>query len=126
MCIRDRNTTTTYKGRFFKFRLRLANANNKTRAFVSGISVTVNMEKRIESENDVVSGTSAKVITFGKPFFATPAIGISAENMASGDFYTISSKSKTGFSIAFTNSSSSGISRTFDYVAQGFGLQSTS
>jgi len=120
------NTTTTYKGRYFKFRLRLANANNKTRAFVSGISVTVNMEKRIESENDVVSGTSTKVITFGKPFYATPAIGISAENMASGDFYTISSKSKTGFSIAFTNSSSSGISRTFDYVAQGYGLQSAS
>ncbi len=120
------NTTTTYKGRYFKFRLRLANANNKTRAFVSGISVSVNMEKRVESENDVVSGTSTKVITFGKPFYATPAIGISAENMASGDFYTISSKSKTGFSIAFTNASSSGISRTFDYVAQGYGLQSTS
>jgi len=120
------NTTTTYKGRYFKFRLRLANANNKTRAFVSGISITVNMEKRTESENNVVSGTSTKVISFGKPFFATPAIGISAENMASGDFYTISSKSKTGFSIAFTNASSSGISRTFDYVAQGYGLQSSS
>ena len=120
------NTTTTFKGRYFKFRLRLANANNKTRAFVSGISILVNMEKRIESENDVVSGTGTYVITFGKPFYATPAIGISAENMASGDFYTISSKSKTGFSIAFTNSSSSGISRTFDYVAQGYGLQSAS
>ena len=120
------NTTTTFKGRYFKFRLRLANANNKTRAFVSGISISVNMEKRIESENDVVSGTGTYVITFGKPFYATPAIGISAENMASGDFYTISSKSKTGFSIAFTDSGSSGISRTFDYVAQGYGLQSAS
>lgn len=120
------NTTTTFKGRYFKFRLRLANANNKTRAFVSGISILVNMEKRIESENDVVSGTGTYVITFGKPFYATPAIGISAENMASGDFYTISSKSKTGFSIAFTDSGSSGISRTFDYVAQGYGLQSAS
>ncbi len=47
------NTTTTYKGRYFKFRLRLANANNKTRAFVSGISVSVNMEKRVESLNDL-------------------------------------------------------------------------
>ena len=120
------NTTTTFKGRYFKFRLLLANANNKTRAFVSGISISVNMEKRIESENDVVSGTGTYVITFGKPFYATPAIGISAENMASGDFYTISSKSKTGFSIAFTDSGSSGISRTFDYVAQGYGLQSAS
>ena len=120
------NTTTTFKGRYFKFRLRLANANNKTRAFVSAISISVSMEKRIESENDVVSGTGTYVITFGKPFYATPAIGISAENMASGDFYTISSKSKTGFSIAFTDSGSSGISRTFDYVAQGYGLQSAS
>ena len=120
------NTTTTFKGRYFKFRLRLTNANNKTRAFVSGISISVSMEKRIESENDVVSGTGTYVITFGKPFYATPAIGISAENMASGDFYTISSKSKTGFSIAFTDSGSSGISRTFDYVAQGYGLQSAS
>jgi hypothetical protein len=120
------NTTTTFKGRYFKFRLRLANANNKTRAFVSAMSISVNMEKRIESENDVVSGTGTYVITFGKPFYATPAIGISAENMASGDFYTISSKSKTGFSIAFTDSGSSGISRTFDYVAQGYGLQSAS
>ena len=84
------------------------------------------MESRAEAENDVVSGTGTKAITFGKPFFQTPAIGISAENMTTGDFYTISSKSKTGFSIAFTNSSSSGISRTFDYVAQGYGLQSAS
>ena len=31
------NTSTTFKGRYFKFRLRLANKNFKTRAFVSGI-----------------------------------------------------------------------------------------
>ena len=39
--------------------------------------------------------------------------------MASGDKYAISSKSKTGFNIAFQNSSGSGVSRTFDYVAKG-------
>ncbi len=120
------NTTSTYKGRYFKFKLRLANKNNKTRAFVSGISISVDMEKRIDSAGDIVSGTGTKAVTFANGFYATPAIGIAAQNMATGDTFTISSKSATGFSIAFTNSSGSGINRTFDYLAQGYGLKSAS
>ena len=84
------------------------------------------MEKRTESDNDVVSGTGTKAVTYTNAFHSSPALGIAAQNMATGDTYTISSKSATGFSIAFTNSSGSGISRTFDYVAQGFGLKSAS
>jgi hypothetical protein len=120
------NASTTYKGRYFKFRLKLSNKNNKVKGFVSGISISVDMEKRTESDNDVVSGTGTKAVTYTNAFHSSPALGIAAQNMATGDTYTISSKSATGFSIAFTNSSGSGISRTFDYVAQGFGLKSAS
>ena len=120
------NATTTYKGRYFKFRLKLSNKNNKVKGFVSGISITVDMEKRIESDNDIASTTGTKVITYTNSFYESPALGISAQNMATGDTYTITSKSATGFSIAFTNSSGSGINRTFDYVAQGYGLKSSS
>ena len=84
------------------------------------------MEKRTESGEDIVSGTSTKAITYTNSFFATPAIGISAQNMVSGDYYAITSKSKTGFTIQFFNSSNSGINRTFDYVLQGYGLKSSS
>ena len=117
------NASTTYKGRYFKFRLRMANANNKVRGFVSGIVITVDMEKRVESGEDIASTTSTKAITFTNSFYATPAIGISAQNMATGDYYTITSKSATGFSITFYNSSASGVNRTFDYVVQGYGLK---
>ena len=120
------NATTTYKGRYFKFRLKLSNKNNKVKGFVSGISISVDLEKRTESDNDVASTTGTKVITYTNSFYESPAVGISAQNMATGDTYTISSKSATGFSIAFTNSSGSGINRTFDYVAQGYGLKSSS
>ncbi len=120
------NTSTSYKGRYFNFKLRLANKLNKVRPFVSGISISVNMEKRVESGEDIASTTSAKVITFTNSFYATPAIGISAQNLATGDYYTITSKTKTGFTIQFFNSSNSGINRTFDYVIQGYGLKSTS
>ena len=120
------NTSTSYKGRYFNFRLRLANKLNKVRPFVSGISISVNMEKRVESGEDIASTTSAKVITFTNSFYAAPAIGISAQNLATGDYYTITSKTKTGFTIQFFNSSNSGINRTFDYVIQGYGLKSAS
>jgi len=120
------NATTTFKGRYFKFRLKLSNKNNKVKGFVSGISITVNLEKRTESDNDVASTTGTKVITYTNAFYESPALGIAAQNMATGDTYTITSKSASGFSIAFTNSSGSGINRTFDYVAQGFGLKSSS
>ena len=120
------NASTTYKGRYFKFRLKLSNKNNKVKGFVSGITITVDMEKRTESDNDVASTTGTKVITYTNAFYESPALGIAAQNMATGDTYTITSKSATGFSIAFTNSSGSGINRTFDYVAQGFGLKSSS
>ena len=120
------NASTTYKGRYFKFRLKLSNKNNKVKGFVSGITITVDMEKRTESDNDVASTTGTKVITYTNAFYESPALGIAAQNMATGDTYTITSKSASGFSIAFTNSSGSGINRTFDYVAQGFGLKSSS
>jgi len=120
------NASTTYKGRYFKFRLRMANKNNKVRGFVSGINISVDMEKRSESGEDIASTTGTKAITYTNSFYASPAVGISAQNMATGDTYTISSKSATGFSIAFTNSSGSGINRTFDYVSQGYGLKSSS
>ena len=120
------NTSTTFKGKFFKFKLRLANTNNKTRAFVSGISIDVKMQKRTETGEDQASGTSTKTITFTNPFFAIPSIGISAQNMATGDFFSISNKSISSFDIVFQNSSGTNINRTFDFVAIGHGLKSSS
>jgi len=120
------NTSTTFKGRYFKFKLRLANKNNKTRAFVSGISIDVKMQKRTETGEDVASGTTTKTVTFTNPFFALPSIGIAAQNMATGDFFSISNKSISSFDIVFQNSSGSNINRTFDFVAIGHGLKSSS
>ena len=120
------NTSTSFKGRYFKFRLRLANTNNKTRAFISGISIQVKMQNRQETGEDVASGSGTKSVTFTNPFFAIPSIGIAAQNMSTGDFFSISNKSVSGFDIVFKNSSDSIVNRTFDFVAIGHGLKSSS
>tara|TARA_Y100000004_G_scaffold32520_1_gene34197 strand:+ start:2751 stop:5681 length:2931 start_codon:yes stop_codon:yes gene_type:complete len=122
----DISQQSTIKGRFFKFRLKLTSDDNKARPEVSKMQVKLVLEKRLESSEDIVSGAGAKAITFTNAFFATPALGIAAQNMVSGDYYAITSKSKTGFTITFFNSSNSAIDRTFDFVAKGHGLKSSS
>jgi hypothetical protein len=122
----DISQQATIKGRYFKFRLKLTSDDNKSRPEVSKMQIKLVLEKRFESEEDVVSGAGAKAITYDNAFYASPAIGIAAQNMATGDFYAITSKTKTGFTITFFNSSGSAQNRTFDYVAKGFGLKSAS
>ena len=118
----DISSSATHQFRYAKFRLRLTNDDYKTSSKVTGLSVKLGLENRTASGADISSGTGTKAVTFANAFYAIPSIGVSVQNMASGDTYTISSKSVTGFSIAFVNSSASGVDRTFDYVAKGYGL----
>jgi len=117
---------STIKGRFFKFKCKITSDDNKVRAKVHTLQAQVNMEKRTEAGQDVVSDASGTTITFVNSFFAIPSIGISAQGLQTGDYYQITSKSKTAFTIQFYNSSNVGISRTFDYQVVGHGLKSTS
>ena len=120
----DISQQSTIKGRYFKFRLKLSSGDNKARPEVTKMQIKLVMEKRLESGEDVESGAGAKAITYTNAFYASPAVGIAAQNMATGDYYTISSKTKTGFTITFYNSSAAAQDRTFDYVAKGYGLKS--
>ena len=120
----DISQQSTVKGRYFKFRLKLESDDNKARPEVTKMQIKLVMEKRLESGEDVESGAGAKAITYTNAFYASPAVGIAAQNMATGDYYTISSKTKTGFTITFYNSSAAAQDRTFDYVAKGYGLKS--
>jgi hypothetical protein len=115
---------TTLKGRYFKFRAKLICENKKVRSKVHDLKFTVNFEKRVDSGEDIVASASGQAVTFNSSFFAIPSITVSGQSMVVGDFFTISNKTKNGFTIQFFNSSNTGISRTFDYQAQGYGLKS--
>lgn len=109
-----------YLARYYKFRLVMTSENGSASPVVTELKVTLDMEDRIESGNNIVSGTGTKSVTFTQPYVTIPSLGFAVQDMASGDTYTLSNKTATGFSVAFTNSGGSGVSRTFDFIAKGF------
>tara|TARA_Y100000401_G_scaffold80854_1_gene66258 strand:- start:3947 stop:5389 length:1443 start_codon:yes stop_codon:yes gene_type:complete len=111
-----------YTGRVFQFGLDLTSEYNDQTPLVDELGYQLLFENRTES-NSMSSGTGAKVVTFDKAFYQTPKLGITAINMVSGDYYVISSESRTGFTITFFNNSDSPIDRTFSYQANGFGAE---
>jgi hypothetical protein len=112
-----------YKARAFKFKVQMTSTKGTATHQISALSVTVDMPDRVVAEADIVSGTSTsgKTVTYSPAFKVLQGVGISAQNLTSGDYYAITNKSETGFTIEFFNSSNATVSRTFDYVARGYG-----
>ena len=110
-----------YEARYFKFRVILISRDGASTPVVSAVTVTIDMQDRIFSGNDIVSGTGTKSITFTNPFKSVNyAVGVTGQGMATGDYFTVSNKTINGFDVAFFNSSDTGVSKTFDYIAKGF------
>jgi hypothetical protein len=110
-----------YNARYLKFRLNLTSFDLSSTPVISALSVTVDMPDRIFSGNDIVSGTGTYSITFTSPFYSSSyAVGITAQGLATGDYFLLTNKTTSGFDIAFKNSSDTGVSKTFDYIAKGY------
>ena len=112
-----------FSARAFRFRAILSTESSNSTPSVSGLQVVVDMPDRLIFGEDVASGTDAggKAVSFSPALKQLDSLALTAQNMASGDFYVISNKSATGFTVTFKNSSSTVIDRTFDFTAKGFG-----
>ena len=110
-----------YTARYFKFRVFLTSRDLASTPVVSQVSVTIDMPDRIFSGNDITSGAGTYTITFTNPFKSVNyAVGITGEDLATGDFFLVENKTISGFDLTFKNSGGTAISRTFDYIAKGF------
>ena len=123
----------TFKARAFQFKAEMTSTDTAQNILVDELGYVAELERRTESSDEAVaSGTGAKAITFENRFFTgtasllgsdtrLPSIGITAQNMQSGDYFTVSSVSATGFTVNFYNSSDTGVSRDFNWSAVGYG-----
>lgn len=110
-----------YTARALKFRCVLTSNNIYQTPRVSTLSVTVDMPDRVDAAEDIESGAGAYAVTYTPAFKAVKAIAITAQDLAQGDYYEITSKSTTGFTITFKDSGGSAVDRTFDYQVAGYG-----
>jgi hypothetical protein len=110
-----------YTARYFKFRVVLTSSDLASTPVVEEVSVTIDMPDRIFSGNDITSGAGTYTVSFTNPYKSVNyAVGITAEDMATGDFFIVESKTINGFNVTFKNSSGTAVSKTFDYIAKGF------
>jgi hypothetical protein len=110
-----------YTARYFKFRAYFISRDQLTTPVITGLSISIDMEDRIFSGNDITSGAGTYTVTFTNPFKTSSyAVGITGEDMATGDFFVVENKEVDSFDVTFKNSSGTAISRTFDYIAKGY------
>ncbi len=132
----------TFKGRRFKFKLVLETTNTTQNMNVQQAGYTAEFQSRTEQNYQTGGGTSTapqqsgtsasgKSITFGSPFFVgtsglgganafLPSIGITIQNAQSGDFFTITNVSGSGFTVTIKNGSNP-VDRSFTFSAVGYG-----
>ena len=131
----------TYVGRGFKFRCEMDSDDPAQSIEIDQLGYTAELESRTETSlgnagatggGIISSGTSQKSVTFTNSFFTgstgtgvadntvLPSIAITIENAQSGDFFTLSSITGTGFNVDIKNGSSH-VDREFKYSATGFG-----
>jgi predicted phage tail protein len=116
-------TNALYRGRAFQFKVLARSDSSDQNIIIDELGAELELQQRTETAGSLTSGVGPYVVTYPAPFYQPPAVGITAYNMNSGEYYVISSQSRTGFTITFYNSSAAVISRNFSYLATGYGRE---
>ena len=113
-----------YIARGVRFRLKLTSNNTTHNIRLNELSATIDMPDTIKRATGITtnSGTNngTSVITYDNPFKTTPTVGITMQDSNTGDYYTITSASTTGFTVTFYNSGATATQRTFNWMSTGY------
>jgi hypothetical protein len=111
------------RGRGFQFKTIATSGDPTQNIIITELGAELELQQRTASAGPFTSGAGAYGVTFGEAFFQAPAIGITAYNMGTGDYYTITGMSRTGFTVTFYNAAAAAVSRSFTYTAIGYGRE---
>lgn len=112
-----------YKARAFEFRAHLITQVATATPAVEELAVTIDMPDRTASDRNLTSSAGGTSITFSPAFKGVPAIGITGNDLSTGDYAVVSAASRTGFTVQFKNAAGTGVARNFDWMARGYGRQ---
>lgn len=114
-------TLSDITARAFEFRAVLSTTVPDVTPVVTGLSVEIDMPDEVRAGEDLVVTVSGRTVSFSPAFRALKGLAIAAQDLATGDYAEITSKSATGFDILFRDAGGSPVERTFDFTAVGYG-----
>jgi len=124
----------TFRARGFEFKTTMTSSDTDESIKITELGYSATLQRRTEQSNgNIASGAGTKTITFSRPFFVgtsalgganskLPSVGITAQNMATGDFFEMGTVTGSQFQVTFKNSSGSSVDRNFTWSATGYGL----
>ncbi len=116
-------TNVLVRARGIQYKAVLTSSDTNQNIKVTELGATVELQGRTESiSTPVTTGSSTYTVSFTKPFKSTPSVVINPTTQQSGDFYEVTSLSRTGFQVTFKNGSSA-VARPFVWGASGFGKE---
>jgi hypothetical protein len=111
------------RGRGFQFKTIASSTDPTQNIIIEELGVEMELQQRTEQSATLTSGVGTYTVTFENAFYSAPSVGVTGFDMATGDYFTIGSVTRTGFQVTFRNSAGSAVSRQFTYTAIGFGRQ---
>jgi predicted phage tail protein len=107
--------------RGLKFRAKLSTTLPNISPLLESASIDIDMPDRVYAQEDVTCPVNGMTHTYAPAFKAKPALGITAQDMQTGDYFTLTNQGAVGFDIEFFDSTDTSISRTYDILTKGYG-----
>jgi hypothetical protein len=111
------------RGRGFQFKVIATSSDPAQNIVIDELGALVELQQRVEQSATITSGTGTYSVVYANAFYQAPSVGITGFNMATGDYFTIASVTRTGFQVTFRNSAGTAVSRQFTYTAIGYGRE---
>ena len=111
------------RARGLQFKIRASTGDPTQNLLIRELGAELELQQRIEQSAVLTSGTTTYAATFAAAFVQPPSVGVTAYNMATGDYFTITAVTRQGFSVTFRNSAAAVVSRSFTFTAVGYGRE---
>ena len=113
-----------YNARYFKARVLIETSDETINVQVTDFIISVDVPDRVDT-GQITTATSGSTVTYVAPFIGgatgmtVPAVQLTIVNAVAGDDIILSNETLNGFDVRVVNSGS-GVSRTVNYLAQGY------
>jgi hypothetical protein len=111
------------RGRGFQFKVRATSTDPDTNIVIDELGCLMELQLHTEQSGTLASGAGAYAVVFDNAFYQPPNVGVTGFNMATGDFFTVTGVTRTGFTVEFKNSTGTSVNRNFTYTAVGYGRE---